>query len=508
MMPEISRRAFGAAMIASAGPLRSAASDHPNILFICSDEHGGPFLGSMGHPIVKTPNLDRLAASGVLFRNAYCGSPVCVPARASMMSGMFPSDVSSYCNSTPFGVAPSWGNRRRDAGYDCWATGKLDLTEGADYGFHEVDTQHGHSVNPDITSMLRAPMCFRASVRNDVFGKTRRHDEVVLADALRFLREDARRTSKPWAIYIGFTAPHYPFIADPKYAPMYPAAAMPLPNVPLGYLDNRHAIFEQLAGFQRVSTPIAPDRIRRARAAYFGMITEMDRMVGSLVDELEKTGQMDRTLIVYTTDHGEMLGEHGLWFKNVLLEHAARVPLILAGAGLPRGRTVDTPVMHVDMVATMLELAGLPRDQKLRGHSLVDLARGRLGTHPGIAYRESHSEGNCTGSFMIRKAHWKYIYATGYEPTLFDLERDPGELHNLASIPETAAVQQELHTELLRLVPDPDAVTERAFAAQQALLEKMISDNTRQEFYEELRSRLGAGQARVLANQFYRGRKG
>jgi choline-sulfatase len=238
------------------------------------------------------------------------------------------------------------------------------------------------------------------------------------------------------------------------------------------------------------------------------MITELDRMVGSVLDELEKTGQMDRTLIVYTSDHGEMLGENGLWFKNVLLENAARVPLIMAGAGLPRGKTIDTPVMHVDMVATMLEVAGLPRDSKLRGRSLVALAHGRPDAHPGIAYSESHSEGNSTGSFMIRKANWKYIYATGYEPILFDLQRDPGELQNLAGTSETGAVQRELHAELLRLIPDPDAVTDRAFAAQQGLLKKMVRDNTRQEFYEELRSRLGAGQARILANQFYRGANG
>jgi choline-sulfatase len=473
-------------MIAAAGApkVASAAAGSPNILFICADEHGGPFLGSMGHPIVKTPNLDRHAASGVLFRNTYCGSPVCVPARAGMMSGMFPSDVSSYCNSTPFRKAvPSWGNRLRDAGYDCWATGKLDLTEGTDYGFREVDTQHGHSVNPDITSLLRSPMCFRASVRNDVngeFRKTRPHDDNVLANALRFLREDARRTSKPWAIYAGFTAPHYPFVAEPKYSTVYPPESMPLPDVPLDYLDRRHAIFEQLAGFQRVSTPIDGGRVRRARGAYFGMITELDRMVGDLLDELQKTGQMDRTLIVYTSDHGEMLGEHGLWFKNVLLENAARVPLIMAGAGLPRGKTVNTPVMHVDMAATMLELAGLPRDPKLRGHSLVSLALGAPGAHPGFAYSESHSEGNCTGSFMVRKANWKYIHATGYEPILFDLRRDPSELHNLAGSSETAVVQQEMHATLLRLIPDPDAVTDSAFAAQQALLEQMLRVNTRQ----------------------------
>jgi choline-sulfatase len=282
---------------------------------------------------------------------------------------------------------------------------------------------------------------------------------------------------------------------------------MPLPDVPLDYLDRRHPVFEQLANFQRFSTPVAPDRIRRARAAYFGMVTELDRMVGNLLDELQKTGQADRTLIVYTSDHGEMLGSNGLWFKNVLLENAARVPLILAGAGLPRGKVVDTPVMHVDLVATILEMAGVSGDPKLRGHSLLPLTRGESGTHPGIGYSESHSEGNCTGSFMIRKENWKYIYATGYEPILFDLRSDPSEQHDLAGKPETAAIQKELQAELLRLTPDPDGVTERAFAAQQVLLETMIHDFRRDEFYEELRSRLGDGQARILANHFYRNHK-
>ncbi len=494
---------------AAAPLLRSAAADRPNILFISSDQHGGPFLGSMGHPIVKTPNLDRLAARGVLFRNTYTGSPVCVPGRAGMMSGMYPSDVNSYCNSTPFQhPVPTWGNRLREAGYECWATGKLDLTEGTAYGFHEVDTSHGHSQNPDITSLFRVPMCYRAMGHKEVngeFGTSKPHEKRTLANGLRFLREDTRRTQKPWVVYAGFTLPHPPFVADERYASMYPPDRMSLPEVSDAYLDRRHLVFEQISNFQRFSVRFPTDRIRRARAAYFGMITELDRLIGELLDELEKSGRMERTLVVYTSDHGEMLGENGLWLKNILFENAARVPLIMAGGGLPRGKAVATPVGHVDMVATMLELAGVPRDAKLRGHSLVGLAGGQ-GGHPGIAYSESHSEGNCTGSFMIRKDRWKYIYPTGYDPILFDLSRDPLEQHNLAGEATAAAIQKELHGELLRLVPDPDAVTERAFAAQQQLLEKMVRDNSRQEFYERLNGRLGTGQARVLTNQLYRRR--
>ncbi|MCX6637752.1 MAG: sulfatase-like hydrolase/transferase [Acidobacteria bacterium] len=163
-MPDITRRSLIAAAgstLAGAG-LPAAPARRPNILFICSDQHTSAAVGVNGHPIVKTPNLDRLAASGVSFRNAYSGNPVCVPGRASFMTGMYASDVGSYCNSTPFdGRVPTWGNRLKDAGYQCWATGKMDLCKGKDLGFREERTSHGHWTNPDITSLFRMPTCFR-----------------------------------------------------------------------------------------------------------------------------------------------------------------------------------------------------------------------------------------------------------------------------------------------------------------------------------------------------------
>ena len=139
---------------------------------------------------------------------------------------------------------------------------------------------------------------------------------------------------------------------------------MPLPNIPAGYLERRHTMFQVLANFKNVQVPIPEARIRRARAAYFSMVSEVDEYVGWVLDEVEKSGQLDNTLFIYTSDHGEMLGEHGLWLKNVLLENAARVPLVMAGAGLPKGKTVETAVSHVDLVATMIELAGAKASRK------------------------------------------------------------------------------------------------------------------------------------------------
>jgi len=503
-MPEITRRAFAGGLAASLSA-RAVQRSRPNIVFICSDQHSGRAPGANGHPIVRTPNLDRLAALGVNFRNAYTGNPVCAPGRASMMTGLFASDVNSFCNSTPLGNHPSWGNYLRDAGYRCRALGKMDMTGGVDYGFEEVRTSHGHARTPDITSLFRAPVCFRPGERNAVNGEfiDREDSDAELARrAIEFIREGARQ---PWAIYAGMHMPHPRWVAQRKYLEIYPPDRMPLPVIPPGYLETRHTMFKVLANFKNVATPLPEDRIRRARAAYFGMITELDEYVGWVLDAVAKSGQLDNTLFVYTSDHGEMLGENGLWLKNVLLEGAARVPLLMAGAGLPKGKAVETPVSHVDMVATMLDLAGATPARKLRGHSLAPLAHGRTGSHPGFAFSESHSEGNCTGSFIIRKGDWKYFHFTGDEPLLFNLKEDPGELNNLAGRRETAAIQKELHAHLTSLV-DPDAVTERAFAEQERRLQAMVRRMAPEEFYKEIVGRLGPAQARVLTNQHYRRR--
>jgi choline-sulfatase len=464
-------------------------------------------LGANGHPLAKTPNLDRLAAAGVNFQNAYCGNPVCAPGRASLMTGKFGSDVGAYCNSTPFdGQGPTWGTRLRDAGYDCWATGKMDLAEGADLGFREAGTAHGHSTDPDITSLFRAPVCFRPGERdvvNGSFSDRPSPDQPKVDKALHFLRNESKSSGKPWCAYIGLSKPHPRWNAAAKYREMYPVASMPLPTWPEGYLERRHLAFQALANFKNIQVPIPPERVRRARAAYFACVTEVDELIGSILAELDRTGQRENTVIVYTSDHGEMLGDHGLWLKNVLLENAARIPMIIAGPGLPKGKTIATAVSHVDLVATMLDLAGADRRGGLRGHSLVPMARGESGPHPGFAFSESHSEGNCTGSFLIRKGDWKYIHFAGGEPLLFNLKADPGEFQNLAARPDHAAVRTELHAHLCSLL-DPDKVSDASFRRQNAVLKRLIEQQSRAEFYKNLVGRLGPMQARVITDQMYR----
>jgi choline-sulfatase len=234
------------------------------------------------------------------------------------------------------------------------------------------------------------------------------------------------------------------------------------------------------------------------------MISELDAYVGEVIDELEASGEIRNTVFIYTSDHGEMLGEHGMWLKNVLLDNAARVPLIIAGPGFPKGKTVETPVAHVDLAATLLEIAHLRIPSGLRGHSLLPLAQGGQGDHPGFAFSESHSEGNCTGSFMIRKGDWKYIHFTWYGELLFHLKDDPGELNNLAGKPEYAGILRERRS-ILTSQLDPEAVTQRAFQEQERRLRNFVRAKTAEEFFQMLRGRLGPGQARVLTGKYYPG---
>jgi choline-sulfatase len=518
-MGKISRRNFSKTLTAGVGgavinPLagltvkeaqKTGIKKRPNIVFICSDQHSYKYTGYAGHNIVKTPNLDRIASQGVVFSDTYTGNPVSVPGRTSMMTGMLASDCNSFCNSTVYdGSHPVWGTYLKNAGYYCRATGKMDLNKDFETGFDEVDTSHGHCTDPDITSLFRRPIAYRSNERDNADGRMRqeRHGDAAKTEkGLKFLKEETPGIKKPWALFLGLTEPHPKFVALEQYYNMYPEYNMDMPNIPPGHLEDLHLVFQELRHFKRIATPIPEDRIRRARAGYYGMISELDEYIGKMYDALEQSGELENTLFIYTSDHGESLGEHGLWLKNNLYDVAARVPLVMAGAGLPKNVKISTPVAHIDVVATMLDLAGSDAYNKLRGHTLLPLLKGKEGSQPEFAFSESHSEGNCTGSFLIRKGDWKYIHFSWYDDLLFNVAEDPGEFNNLIDKPETAAVQAELKNILYSLV-DPEEVTMRAFEAQDKVLAGFTEKMTEDQLFNLLKGRLGPGQARTLAKKY------
>lgn len=481
----------------------------PNIVYILSDQHGYRFNGFAGHPVVRTPNLDRIAREGGVFHDNYCAHPSCGPSRASLMTGMYSCDVNSFCNSTVWdGSHPTWVSRLAEAGYQCTGLGKMDLNLDHPIGFQADHTRSNHCRNPDITSLFRAPGIYRYNERPFIDGDS--CDQPKESDktkfGLEFLKERQRDgESSPWLLYLGYHQPHPAFVALREYYDAYLSEGVDMPEVDAEELENLHLVYQNARHFKRMATPIPDDRIRRARAAYYGMITELDAEVGRIYDALKASGQLENTLFIYTSDHGESLGEHGLWLKSNLFDEAARVPMIVAGAGLPGGREIHDPVGHVDLAATLLELAGVEVPDSFRGRSLLGLMKEDPDAlAPDAAYCECHSEGNCTGSFMIRKGDWKYIHFTFYDQgLLFNVRKDPREKQNRFGDPEVAGVQADLLAELQNRV-DPEEVTLRAFETQNRILQGLIRDCDENELFERFRRRIGDGQARTLAARIKR----
>ena len=483
--------------------MATSRNERPNIVYVCSDQHSHRFTGYAGHPLVQTPHMDRIAERGVTFSNAYCGSPVCVPGRACLMTGMYASDCNSFCNSTVWdGSHPTWGTLMGEAGYPCYATGKFDLNLDYEMGFEMMEVTNGHCRNPDITSLFRRPLLgYREGSRAGMVGSIREEphrDGKVASIGVDFIRDQSPKIEGPWLLYAGFTQPHSPFQCLQRHFDLYPLDQIDLPDVSEEKLEALHPVYQMRRSNPVSSLPLGEDRLRRIRAAYYGMITELDEYIGDLMDALEATGQLENTVFIYTSDHGEALGEHDQWGKSTMFEGAAHIPLVMAGPGLPVGSRVDTPVAHVDLVPTMLEVAGALAPDQLRGHSLMPLIRGEAGNHPGFTYTENHSGGNITGSFMIRKGDWKYIHFTWYDDLLFNLAEDPGEHHNRAKDPNVQDVLKELRNLLLSQV-DPEEVTRRAFEVQDRFLKQFTAERSEVELAAAFEGRMGAGLARAMA---------
>ncbi|MBK34919.1 MAG: hypothetical protein CME26_05240 [Gemmatimonadetes bacterium] len=386
-----------------------------------------------------------------------------------------------------------WARYLTDAGYHCWATGRFDLNSDVPTGFHEVETRNGHFDNPDITSLFRNPLCYRMDERPDVDGRPRderHHDEQLTNHTLSYLEHEAPSLGKPWLCWLGMSQPHPRFVALRQYYEMYPLEDIDLPEVPQKDLEHLHLVYQAMRHYKRIATPIPEDRIRKARAGYYGMITELDEYVGRVRDKLEETGQLENTIFIYTSDHGESLGEHGLWHKSSFYENASHVPFVMAGPGIPQG--------HVDLAAALYEWPGLEVPGEIRGHSLVPLLDGGTGDHPGWTYTESHSEGMMTGGFMIRKGPWKYVHFQWHDGLLFNLDEDPGEFENRIEDPACGEVVRELKG-ILESQVDTERVTLDAFDAQKKMLGQLTEGKTEEEFAAILESRLGPGQSRLMA---------
>lgn len=451
-----------------------------NTIIILSDEHQRGMAGCYGHPKVKTPNLDKLAENGVRFSNAYTNCPLCVPARGSLATGRYVHEIGTWDNASPYcGQVPSWGHRLINKGHNVTSIGKLHYrSDEDDNGFTEsrLALHCPYDGLGDLAGLVKRVLKDDESIRKDEALSDRYCRETVLAagpgessyirydlevaeEAQRFIKEEASSFDKPFALLIGFVSPHFPLIVPQQYFDMYPLEDIEIPvQYPLAKRPM-HPVIQDLRSYLEVADELDELTVRRAIAAYYGLCTFLDDQIGKVLKALEETGLNENTRIIYTSDHGDMVGEKGCWLKHTMYEQSVGIPFIMSGPDLPKGKVVDTNVTLVDCYPTIIESVGVAMDEDdkdLPGTSLLPYAKGDS-LPQRIAFSEYNAPGTDYGVFMIRNDRYKYVYYVNYQPQLFDLIEDPNELNDLAVDPEYKSVLEELEKEL-RKICDPETV--------------------------------------------------
>src|SRR5947209_6976894 len=449
-----------------------------NLLFILSDEHSRRVLGCYGHEMIRTPNLDRLSASGVRFTDAYCNSPICVPSRAALATGRYVHDIRFWDNGIPYdGSVQSWHRRLGDAGHEVTAIGKLHFRSADDdNGFtEEIMPLHVVEGVGDPLGWLRDPLPVRkAALRlaNDAGrgdSTYQQYDGKITAAAVDWLKARAalaNRGGKPWVLFVSLVCPHFPLIARPEWYDLYPEDKVPRPALyEAAEREPDHPYIAAIRNCQVYDRAFDDVKLRRALAAYFGLVSFIDDNVGKLTGALAAAGLADTTRVLYSSDHGDNLGTRRLWGKSTMYEEAAGVPMIFAGPDVPQGFVCHEPVSLVDAFPTAIDCVGLaphPDDRELPGMPLIDVVRG---TVRRTILCEYHATGAATGAFLIRKGPLKYVHYVGMPPQLFDLDADPQESRDLARDPGYRGLVADCERELRRVV-DPEAADRQARADQ------------------------------------------
>jgi len=446
----------------------------PNILFLMSDEHRPDVTGYEGNPVVRTPVLDELARTGVVFRNAYCPSPICVPGRMAMMAGQLPRTCGCECYGQDLAPgAMTFARTFSQYAYQTVACGKLHHM-GTDplQGWNRLIGMH-ENLGPQHIAGRHEPSFERyahGTVRNVKWSPVKEvlragigrarpvvHDEYAVLGAHNYIEQyfvdacyDRATPDRPLLLKISLEEPHYPYSTHEDLFAYYLNRVEPfLDEAPFDHpFLSRHRV--------RVGEDVTERDLRRATAAYYGMVETVDRHYGSVMDALRHAGQdLDDWIILYTTDHGEMLGEHGVWEKQKFFEASARVPLIIRWPrGFDGGRTIDANVNQCDLFATLCTLAGIPTPEGLDSRSLVPFLR----DEPVEWNNETVSQFGGT-NLMIKRDALKYqYYGEDMPEVLFDLDADPGETRNFMHAPayEAAIASFRLRRAELGFGPDAD----------------------------------------------------
>ena len=425
----------------------------PNILFLMSDEHSPHAIGCEGNPIVQTPNLDQLAGSGTYFESAYCQVPLCTPSRMCMLTGkhahrcsawnngsiLFPEHLTMPAHFAEHGYATAlvgkmhFGGKEQHNGFQSRPYGDLRGTAG-----HQTDP-----LNPPSRIRGRTRLAGVTEIPSSLL-----QERVINGETLEYLR--SQPSDQPWFLLASYSRPHFPLTAPKRLLDKYWPDNVDMPNIPPGHLEQTHPFAKGLR--DNFSTQdISPEETRKARAAYYACCEFLDETIGDLLALLERDGFLDNTIIVYTTDHGEMAGEHGQWWKSSYYEAAARVPLIVWDKQLQQseGSRVRAPVELNDIFPTLCARAGIPIPEDLDGADLTNLMSGNADGWCDTAITEYWANQTTSPMRMLRTPRYKYVAFPEDESILFDLETDPDEFENLSGREEYRELEASLHEQLM-----------------------------------------------------------
>lgn len=438
----------------------------PNILLVMADQLTALALPCYGHEVVRAPHLTALAERGVLFENAYCNSPLCAPSRFSMMTGRLPSRIGAFDNACELPAAvPTLAHGLRALGYRTCLAGKMHFV-GPDqlHGFEERLTTDIYPADfawtpnwdepeeridwwyHNMSSVIEAGI---AEATNQLD-----YDDEVGFFGQRQLRDLAREEDgRPFFLCVSFTHPHDPYVIRQAYWDRYEGVAVDLPRIgplPAEALDAHSRRLRHISAMSEVT--ITEEDVLRARRAYYGAVSYIDDWVGTLLRTLHDLRLADATVVIVAADHGDMLGERGLWYKMTFFEPAVRIPLIVTAPWRLAPRRVAAPVSLVDLLPTLLDLGGGGRSWDpgvaLDGRSLLPLLEG--GSEQREVLGEYLAEGALAPIVMIRRERWKHVFSEPDAPQLYDLARDPDELRNLADDPEHAGLAAAFAAEVRR----------------------------------------------------------
>ena len=457
-----------------------ATEERPNILLIMADQLIPFLMGAYGHPVVKTPNLDRLVDAGVRFDAAYSPCPLCAPARASLMTGKYISNNKVWDNAAPLGSdEPTVAHYLSNAGYETIVSGKLHYA-GPDqlHGFRSRLTTDVYPASFDWTPTARRKKGERVleerahasgyctpRVGVGTWTQFLAHDTEVQFRALEYLygkrtrRQDAaEKPAEPFFLVASFHCPHDPFVVPQDLWDLYEGEPIEIPQYPANMEETYSSMDRWLNtyhGTDRIEIK-DPSSLTALRRAYYGLVTWIDRKVGELLKSLEDTGLNENTVVLFTSDHGDMLAEKNMVQKRSFYDFSSRVPMIVRFPdGSHAGTRCPQPVSLIDLAPTILEVAGVHEWLPMDGRSLLPCIDGTETDR--VTFSESHTNGVYAPCFMIRKGKYKYIYIHGEDAQLFDLEADPGEWHSLVGRPEYEPLERELRAQILTRF-DPDAI--------------------------------------------------